>query len=60
MLPYQAKVCQAKLSGKLFFRRNSRRQTKNSSLSPEEKFRPRKVKVSLVEVQVNLKGKQAI
>ena len=60
MLPYQAKVCQAKLSGKLFFRRNSRRQTKNSSLSPEEKFRLIEVKVSLIEVQMNLRGKQVI
>ena len=29
---------------------------KNSSLTPHEKFFPIKVKVSLVEVQVNLKG----
>ena len=28
----------------------------NSSLLPDEKFRPIKVKVSLVEVQVNLRG----
>ena len=48
------------LSGKIFFGRNFRHQTKSSSLSPYEKFRPRKVKVSLVEVQVNLRGKQAI
>ena len=35
-------------------------ETKNSSLSPDEKFRPIRVKVSLNEVQVNLQGKQVI
>ena len=34
----------------LFVGRNFRHETKNSSLSPDEKFRPIKVNVSLVEV----------
>ena len=34
--------------------------TKNSSLSHDEKFRPLKAKVSLIEVQVNLTEKQVI
>ena len=37
---------------KLFVGRNFRHQTKNLSLSPDEKFRPIKVKVSLVEMQI--------
>ena len=45
---------------KLFGGRNFRYQTKNSSLSPNENFRPIKVKVSLVELQVNLKGQQVV
>ena len=54
------------LSGEIFVGRNYssgeifRHQTKNSSLSPDEKFRPVKVKVSLVEVQMNLRGKKVI
>ena len=46
------------LIGRNFVGRNFRHQTKNSSLSPYEKFGPTKVKVSLNEVQVNLRGKQ--
>ena len=45
---------------KLFVGRHFRHQTKNPSLSPDEKFRPREVKVSLVEVQVKLGGKEVI
>ena len=45
---------------KLFIGRYFRHQTKNSSLSPDEKFRSIEVKVSLVEVQVNLGEKQVI
>ena len=41
---------------KLFVGRSFRHQMKNSSLSPDGKFRPIKVKVSLVEVQVNIRG----
>ena len=49
-IPYRAKLCRAKL----FVGRNFRNQAKNSSLLPDEKFCPIKVKVFLVEVQVNL------
>ena len=45
---------------KLFVGRNFRHPTKNSSLSPDEKFRLSKVKVSLIEVHVNLTEKQVI
>ena len=56
VIPYRAKLCLAKLlSGETI-----RHQTKNSSLSPDEKFRPIKVKVSLVGVQMNLRGKKVI
>ena len=55
-LPYRTKLCQAKL----FVGRNFRHQTKNLSPSTDWKFCPTKVKVSLVELQVNLKGKQFI
>ena len=48
------------LSGETFVGRNFRHQTKNSSLSPDKKFRSIKVKVSLNEVQVNLRGKEVI
>ena len=48
------------LIGRNFVGRNFRHQTKISSLSPDEKFGPIKVKVSLSEVYVNLRGKQAI
>ena len=48
------------LSGESFVGRNFRHLTKNSSLSPDEKFRPIKVKVSLVEVQMNLRWKKVI
>ena len=34
--------------------------SKNLSLSPEEKFHPIKMKVSFVEVQMNLGGKKVI
>ena len=54
--PYRIKLCRPKL----FVGRNFRHQTKNSSLSIDEKFRPIKVKVSLNEVQVNLREKQVI
>ena len=44
--------CRAKLFvGQNFFHR-----TKNSSLSPDKKFHPIKVKVSLVKIQMNLRG----
>ena len=39
---------------------NFRQQTKYSSLSPGKKFRQIKVKVCLVEGQVNPRGKQVI
>ena len=55
-IPYRAKLCRAKL----FVGRNFRHQTENSSLSPDEKFRPIKTEVPLNEVQVNLRGKQVI
>ena len=42
------------LSGKTIGR------AKFSSLSPDEMFRPIKIKVSLVEVQMNLRGKKVI
>ena len=45
---------------KQFVGRNFRHQTKNSPHSPDKKFRPIKVKVSLEKVQVNLRGKQDI
>ena len=56
ILPYRAKLCRAKL----FVGRNVRHQTKNSSLSPGETFCQIKVKLFLVEVQVNLRGYQVI
>ena len=46
------------LSGEIFVGRNFRYQTKNSSLSPDEKFRPIKVNVSIVKAQVSPRGKQ--
>ena len=51
-LPYWATLCRAKL----FIGRNFGHQTKNSSLSPDEKFPPIKVKVTFVGVQVSLRG----
>ena len=48
------------LIGRNFVGRNLRHQTKNLSHSPDEKFRPIKVKLSLNEVQMNLRGKQVI
>ena len=48
------------LSGEIFGGQNFRHQTKKSSLSPREKSRPIKVKVSLVEAQVKLRGKKVI
>ena len=51
-VPYQAK-----LFAKLFVGQNFRHQTRNLLLSPDEKFRPIKVKVSLIEVQMNLRGR---
>ena len=44
----RVKHCRAKFS--------SPNEKFNSLLSPDEKFRPIKVKMSLVEVQVNLRG----
>ena len=41
------------VSGKILLGETICHQTNNSSLSPDEIFRPIKVKVSLVEVQVN-------
>ena len=41
--------------GRNFVGRNFRHLSKNSSLSPDEKFRPIKAKVSQNEVQVNLR-----
>ena len=55
-LPYWATLCRAKL----FIGRNFGHQTKNSSLSPDEKFPPIKVKVTFVGVQVSLRGQQVI
>ena len=48
------------LSGEIFVGRNLRYQTKTFSLSPDEKFHPIKLKVSVVEVQLKLKEKQVI
>ena len=43
-----------------FVGRNFRHQRKNSSLSPDKKFRTIKIKVSLNELQVNLRRKHVI
>ena len=60
-LPYRAKLCRAKLSSGETIRRAKFSSLKeNSSLSPDKKFRPKNVKVSLNIVQVNLRGKQVI
>ena len=42
----------------LFVGQNFRHQTKNLSLSPDEKFCPIKVNVSIVKAQVSPRGKQ--
>ena len=47
-------------SGELFVGRNFRHPTKKLSHSPDEKFRPKKIKVSFIKVQVNLTKKQVI
>ena len=56
IVPYRAKLCRAKL----FVGRNFRHQTKNSSLSPDEKFRPIKAKLPFIDAQMNLREKQVI
>ena len=48
------------LFGETFVGRNFRHQKKNLLLLPDEKFRPIKVKVSLNEVQMRLRGKQVL
>ena len=48
------------LIGRNFVGQNFRHQMKNSSLMPDEKFHPIKVKVTINEAQMNLPGKQVI
>ena len=44
---------------KLFVGRNIRHQTKNLSLSSDDKFRVL-IQLALIEVQINIEGKQVI
>ena len=60
-LPYRAKLCRAKFSsGETIRRAKFSSLKKNSSLSPDKKFRPIRIKVSLIEVHMNLRGKKVI
>ena len=65
IIPVQFPILLHTLSGKTLSGETIRRAKfsslkENSSLSPDEKFRPIKVKVSLVEVQMNLRGKEVV